>query len=103
MLLMHWIDRALSRARLSAGSRIEIRIAMIPITTSNSTSVNASRDETCLRCLMTTSGGRELPCLTWGRLCLSYDSGPVVVKQFPANRTAGGDYGGQISRRYWKE
>src|SRR5437763_11065015 len=30
-----------SRARFSAGSRIAIRIAMIPITTSNSTSVNA--------------------------------------------------------------
>src|SRR5215469_15484735 len=34
---------ALSRALLSAGSRIEINSAMIPITTSSSTSVNAKR------------------------------------------------------------
>src|SRR3954466_6200902 len=40
MLLMHATLFADSRARLRDGSRIEINSAMIPITTSNSTSVN---------------------------------------------------------------
>ena len=37
----HWIVTALCLARASEGSRIEISSEIIPITTSNSTSVNA--------------------------------------------------------------
>jgi hypothetical protein len=39
----HFTRFAVSRARLSDGSRIEISSAMMPMTTSNSTSVNARR------------------------------------------------------------
>src|SRR5256885_11275343 len=43
MLLAHATVRAASRARAIAGSRIAIRTAMIPMTTSSSTRVNAAR------------------------------------------------------------
>lgn len=49
MLLRHLIARALSRARVRAGSNTEMSNAMIPMTTNNSTSVKA-----CCR-FMTTS------------------------------------------------
>src|SRR4051794_15396699 len=42
-LLRHCVLLADSRALLSVGSRIEISTAMMPITTSNSTSVKARR------------------------------------------------------------
>ena len=40
-LLMHWMSLALALARLSAGSNMAAKIAMIAITTSNSMRVNA--------------------------------------------------------------
>src|ERR1043165_6187416 len=43
MLLMHWALTACCLARLSAGRRIAIRTAMIPITTRSSTSVKPGR------------------------------------------------------------
>src|SRR5438105_3399666 len=43
MLAWHETSFAVLRAALSAGMRTEIRIAMIPMTTSSSTSVNALR------------------------------------------------------------
>ena len=38
---MHWVVRACVRALFRAGRRIEISIAMMPITTRSSTSVKA--------------------------------------------------------------
>src|SRR5882672_1793869 len=43
-LLTHWIWRALSLARLSAGSSMAARMAMMAITTSNSMRVKARRE-----------------------------------------------------------
>src|SRR5687767_10619726 len=44
MLLLHLTVSACARALLRLGSRIEISRAMMPMTTSNSTSVNAARE-----------------------------------------------------------
>jgi len=43
-LLMHWALRAASRADCTAGSKSEMRTAMIAITTSNSMSVKPLGD-----------------------------------------------------------
>ena len=43
MLLEHWVRRAASRADCTAGSRSEIKMPMIVMTTSSSTSVKPSR------------------------------------------------------------
>ena len=48
-LLRHWTCFACSRARLSAGSRIAISTAMMPMTTSSSTSVNPAAARAAVR------------------------------------------------------
>src|SRR5438445_3348378 len=55
---------ALRRARPRAGRRIEISSAMIPITTSNSTSVNACRLKCRTSCLAERDAREHTPCVS---------------------------------------